>query len=47
MFAMKRSMTVSLVLLGSAAVSLSGCKPKADGRITTNRARFIPHYIQG
>jgi uncharacterized protein YgiB involved in biofilm formation len=27
---MKRSMTVSLVLLGSAAISLSGCKPKAE-----------------
>lgn len=27
---MKRSMTVSLVLLGSAAMGLSGCKPKAE-----------------
>ncbi len=27
---MKRSMTVSLVLLGSAALSLSACKPKAE-----------------
>lgn len=28
--AMKRSMTVSLVLLGSAALGLSSCKPKAE-----------------
>jgi uncharacterized protein YgiB involved in biofilm formation len=27
---MKRSMTVSLVLLGSAAMGLTGCKPKAE-----------------
>jgi uncharacterized protein YgiB involved in biofilm formation len=29
-FIMKRSMTVSLVLAGSAALGLSGCKPKAE-----------------